>query len=160
LRLHWWYGLAFNLFLTLLVICTGFFIVLLPRQLCISDAISGKIYARWPVQDSNEFGIEFIHSVNNSPVVDIFRVERNQIRPVVAKFFSYGAGMPSDLEPGQVLSREGDALIITGFSQSYRELNYIVGTVSDHILTIKDERISLRDLCGKNAHIKIYLKKL
>ncbi|MDR2094735.1 MAG: DUF1850 domain-containing protein [Treponema sp.] len=132
----------------------------MPRQLCISDTVSGKIYARRPVQNGSEFGIEFIHSVNNSPVTDIFRVERDRIRPVAAKFFSYGAGMPSDLEPGQVLSREGDALVITGFSQSYRELTYIVGTVSDHILTIKDEKISLRDLCGKNAHIRIYISKL
>jgi hypothetical protein len=158
--LRWWYGLAFNLLLILLVICGGVFIVLPPRQLCISDAVSGKIYARRPVQNGSEFEIEFIHSVNNSPVTDIFRVEKNQLRPVAAKFFSYGAGMPSDLEPGQTLSREGDALVITGFSQSYRELNYIVGTVSDHILTIKNEKISLRDLCGKNARIRIYISKL
>lgn len=63
------------------------------------------------------------------------------------------------------MSWDGDALVITGFTQSFKELNYIVGTVSDHILYIhredreKSERISLRDRCGKNAHIVIRISR-
>jgi hypothetical protein len=30
-----------------------------------------------------------------------------------------------------------------------------VGTVSDHILYINGQAISLRELCGRNAHITI-----
>jgi hypothetical protein len=67
--------------------------------------------------------------------------------------------MPADLEPGQTLSRDGEGLRITGFTASYRELTYIVGTVSDHILGIGNERISLRDLCGKNAHITLRIRQ-
>jgi len=77
---------------------------------------------------------------------------------VETRFYSFGAGMQTDLEEGQQLTREGDALIITGFTNSFKELRFIVGTVSDHILFIKNERISLRDLCGKNAHITIGLR--
>jgi hypothetical protein len=33
-----------------------------------------------------------------------------------------------------------------------------VGTVSDHILYIGDEQISLRDRCGRNAHITVWVK--
>ena len=38
---------------------------------------------------------------------------------------------------------------------SFNDVNYIVGTISDHILFINNEIISLKDLCGKNAHITI-----
>jgi hypothetical protein len=62
------------------------------------------------------------------------------------------------LEAGQTMSRDGDAVLISGFSTSFKELNYIVGTVSDHLLIIKDEVISLRELCGKNAHISVYVR--
>jgi hypothetical protein len=75
--------------------------------------------------------------------------------PQKASFSSFGAGMQSDLEEGQTLTRNGDNLVITGFTASYRELNYIVGTVSDHLLFVNGETVSLRELCGQNAHIII-----
>jgi hypothetical protein len=126
--------------------------------LVISDAGSGRVYGRWPLEGEGEFSVEFIHSVNQSPVRDTFRVENGRIRPVAAKFYSFGAGMQAGLEDGQELTREGDAMIITGFKTSFSEIDYIVGTVSDHILFINDERISLRDLCGRNAHITIRIR--
>jgi hypothetical protein len=66
--------------------------------------------------------------------------------------------MQSDLEEGQTLIQDGDAMIISGFRVSSKELNYIIGTVSDHLLFINGETISLRELCGKNAHINIRIK--
>jgi hypothetical protein len=75
------------------------------------------------------------------------------IKPVSTLFYNFGAGMQTDLQEGQQLTRQGDALVISGFTQSFNELNFIVGTVSDHIFFFGDEKISLRDLCGRNAHI-------
>jgi hypothetical protein len=110
------------------------------------------------LQGKGDFSVEFVHSVNQSPVRDTFRAEDGRIRPVAAKFYSFGAGMQAGLEDGQKLTREGDAMIITGFKTSFSEINYIVGTVSDHILFINDERISLRSLCGRNAHITMRIR--
>jgi len=121
----------------------------------IRESESGKIYERRVVGNGGEFAIEFIHSVNQSPVRETFKLEGRHIRPLSVRFYSFGAGMRTDLEEGQTLERDGDALIITGFNRSYDELNYIVGTVSDHVLLINGETISLRELCGKNAHITL-----
>jgi hypothetical protein len=102
--------------------------------------------------------------VNNSPVRETFAVGRDGgISAVEARFYSFGAGMPSDLDGGLTLSRDGDALVLSGFTDeragrsgpAYGGLNYIVGTVSDHLLYINGETVSLRDLCGRNAHIRI-----
>ena len=132
------------------------------KNLEVSDAVSGRVYGRWPLAENgefpDEFSIEFVHSVNQSPVRETFGVEGGRIRPLAVRFFSFGAGMRSDLEEGQVLSRDGDAMVITGFKTSYAELNYIVGTVSDHLLIIDDKTISLRELCGRNAQITIRVK--
>jgi hypothetical protein len=124
----------------------------------IRDAGSGKVYGRWPLEENGEFAIEFIHSVNQSPVREFFRVENGEIRLKAVRFFSFGAGMQSDLEGELTMSRDGDAMVISGYKTSFKELNYIVGTVSDHLLFINGETVSLRDLCGKNAHIQIRLK--
>jgi hypothetical protein len=166
-KLRWWYGLVFNMILAALGISGAAIYVLYfkggqnsgkIRTLEIRDTGSGRIYGKWPVETDGEFSVEFIHSVNQSPVRETFVIEGESIRPVRARFFSFGAGMQSDLGEGQTLSRDGDAVIISGFDVSYKELNYIVGTVSDHILFIRDEEISLRNLCGKNAHITIRIK--
>jgi len=134
------------------------------RNLEIRDALSGRVYGKWPLGEKGEFvenmqfSIEFIHSVNQSPVRETFDIEGRKIRPLLVRFSSFGAGMQSDLEEGQVLSRDGDAMVITGFKTSFNELNYIVGTVSDHTLIIDNKTISLRELCGRNAHITICVK--
>ena len=126
------------------------------QYLEIRDAISSKVYGKFTV--NREFAIEFVHSVNQSPVRETFGIEDGRIRPLSARFSSFGAGMQSDLEEGQILSRDGDALVITGFKTSFMELNYIVGTVSDHLLLIDDKTISLRELCGRNAQITIRVR--
>ena len=124
----------------------------------ICDAVSGKVYGKWLLEENGEFSVEFVHSVHQSPVRETFKVDGRIIRPRTARFSSFGAGMQSDLEEGQVLTRDGDAMIISGFSASFKELNYIVGTVSDHLLFITDKSYSLREICGRNAHITIRVK--
>jgi hypothetical protein len=124
----------------------------------IRDAALGKVYGRWPLEENGEFAVEFIHSVNQSPVREIFRAENGRILPIAVLFSSFGAGMQSDLEGDLSMSRDGDAMVLSGYKTSFKELAYIVGTVSDHLLFINNETVSLRELCGKNAHIKIRLK--
>ena len=124
----------------------------------IRDSKSHKVFGKWPLEENGEFAIEFIHSVNMSPVRENFFIEGKKIRLLSVRFFSFGAGMQSDLEEGWTLEPDGDALVISGFTASWRELNYIVGTVSDHVLYINGETVSLRDLCGRNAHITLRVK--
>jgi hypothetical protein len=152
------HGLALILALAALVIAgAALYSVYISqgRVLEIRDAASGRVYGRWPLGESGEFSIEFVHSVHQSPVRETFRAEGSSVLPVETRFYSFGAGMQSGLEEGQTMSRDGDALLIRGFNTSFRELGYIVGPVSDHLLIIGDKAVSLRELCGRNAHITI-----
>ena len=168
MKLRWWHGIVLNLILAALVVSGAALYTAHTRGgrsnvsgqnfLVIKDTDSGKIYGKWTLEEHGEFAIEFIHSVNQSPVREIFRVENRMIRISSVRFFSFGAGMQSDLEEGQTLSRDGDLMVLSGLTASFRELNYIVGTVSDHLLIINGEQLSLRELCGRNAHITIYFE--
>ena len=134
----------------------GCFLISSGKTLEIRDTETNKLYASWPVKDSNLFSIEFVHSVNQSPVKEVFAVDSREIRLVSVIFSSFGAGMQTDLAEGQELSRDDQGnMVISGYNQKMKTLNYIVGTVSDHIFSIEDEKVSLRKLCGKNAHITI-----
>jgi hypothetical protein len=123
-------------------------------RLEIRNSVTRKLYGRWPLENGGEFAVEFVHSVNNSPVRETFRAAADkQIQMASVRFYSFGAGMASDLAEGQTMSRDGDALVISGFDKSFSELRYIVGTVSDHLLLINGETVSLRNLCGRNTAV-------
>ena len=124
----------------------------------IRDSVSGITYSRWTLDEGSKFAIEFIHSVNMSPVSETYIIEEGMIRLAALRFYSYGAGIPSHLDEGQTLTRDGDAMIISGFDTSLREIRLITGAVFDHVLYINEKTISLHELCGKNAHISISLK--
>ena len=160
---HSWCNITINILLAALVFSGAafYFGCMSSRNkqnnesLVIRDTNSGRVYGKWFLEEPKEFAIEFVHSVNQSPVREFFRYENGRIHLSAVRFFSFGAGMQSDLEEGQTLSRDGDAMIISGFRTSFKELKFIIGTVSDHLLIINGESKSLRELCGKNAHITI-----
>ena len=101
------------------------------------------------------FSIEFIHSVNKSPVIDYFEIREDGIYGIKTVYYGFGAGVPTELEEGQELSYgEDGSMIISGFELKMSSLIYRVGTVSDHILCLEEgTEISLRDLCGRNARV-------
>jgi len=45
-------------------------------------------------------------------------------------------------------------MVVSGFDKEMPYLSYIVGTVSDHTLTLHGKEISLRDLCGRNSKVE------
>ena len=109
----------------------------------IRDTDTGKVLGKWQLNEHEEFAIEFIHSVNKSPVRETFRIENGTIQLVSARFYSYGAGIQSDLSEDQILKYEGDVMIISGYNTSFDKLNIIV---SDHILFLNNRIIRLQDL--------------
>lgn len=100
------------------------------------------------------FSVEFVHSVNQTPVKDAYIIRDGQIKAHSTTYRSFGAGVQTALGEGQTMTYDEDGnMIITGFDIAYDPLRYIVGTVSDHILEIGGEEISLRDMCGRNAKV-------
>lgn len=128
-------------------------------KLMLYDTDSGKIYAEFPVSEGTEFSVEFIHSVNLSPVKDIFVIRKGQIVADSTVYSAFGAGVQTELGPGQTLEYDSEGnMVVSGFNMVFPKIKYIVGTVYDHVLFIQGESISLTELCGKNAHVTFELK--
>lgn len=129
------------------------------KELLIRDQDTGEIYGSFDVEEGDVFSITFIHSVNKSPVTDRLIIRGNHLEAYETIYSSFGAGVQTELREGEELSYDEDGnMVISGFQQSYDSLNLIVGTVSDHILTIHGKEISLRKLCGRNASVAIVVK--
>ena len=122
--------------------------------LVLYDSDTGKTHITVKAEEGMMFSVEFIHSVNQTPLRDTYIIENGEIRAYSTLYRSFGAGVQTALEGDQKMTfdEEGN-MIITGFDITYDPLRYIVGTVSDHILTLDGEQISLRDTCGRNARV-------
>lgn len=128
-------------------------------HLVVYDTETNKIYRTFEVSEGSEFSVEFIHSVNKSPVVDVFVIKDREIVADRTVYSAFGAGVQTFVEDGQTLEYdEHGNMVVSGFNIVFPEVKYIVGTVSDHVLRIEGESISLTELCGKNAHIAFKLR--
>ena len=122
--------------------------------LTLSDQESGRVFARYPLEDGESFSVTFRHSVNKSDVTEIYQRRGREIWLTGCVYYSFGAGVAEELDPSWVLSYgENGEMILSNIELRMDDLNYVVGTVYDHILKIGDEIVVLNALCGKNAKV-------
>ncbi|NLY91835.1 MAG: DUF1850 domain-containing protein [Firmicutes bacterium] len=123
--------------------------------LTLKNGETGQVFRSFPVEEGEEFSVTFIHSVNQSPVTEVYQIRNGAIYVVRTIYYAFGAGVPTTLEEGQRLEyTEDGAMMITGINRRLERLSYIVGTISDHTLQIGREAISLRQLCGRNTTVQ------
>ena len=134
--------------------CTG-------HSLVLENTETGERYAAFPVENGDRFSVEFIHSVNQSPVKDIYEIRNNnEIYVVETDYFGFGAGVQTELNPGETLEYgEDGSMRIKNIDTLLPNLIYVVGTVSDHVLCIDGQALSLRELCGKNSSVSFRVCK-
>ena len=122
--------------------------------LVLYNADTGERYITEKAEEGMMFSVEFIHSVNKTPVKDTFIIENGEIRAYSTLYRSFGAGVQTALEGNQEMTYDEQGnMIITGYDITYDPLRYCVGTVSDHILTLGGEEISLRNMCGRSERV-------
>lgn len=133
-----------------------------PSYLVLKNSETGEIYEKWHLSDVEVFEVEFVHSVNKTPVADIYEIKDRTIILSATRYRGFGAGVPTTLESEQKLEYDDEGnMIITGYNVPLPKVSYVVGTVYDHILTINETKsINLTQTCGKNAHVTFEIQKL
>ena len=132
---------------------------LIPRSgyyLTLRNRDTGDVYAKYRMEEGDRFSISFEHSVNHYILTDIYEICDGSIFVEETKYGAFGAGVQTELNPGEVLSYTDDGyMLISNIHQNRDNMGYTVGTIYDHMLKINDgEEISLRDMCGKNGHVR------
>ncbi len=143
----------------MVIIASSVFIykTLSSPRLILRSGKTDKILAAYSVNEGDEFSVTFVHSVNRSPVTDVYEIRGGAIYVTRTIYYSFGAGVQTQIESGQTLEYGADgSMIVSGFQRRMDNLSYIVGTVSDHILKIGAESVSLGELCGRNATVRFY----
>ena len=144
----------------LVVAAVGIFLLLRRGPgLVLSDAETGRVFARLPLPDGDSFSVTFRHSVNKSDVSEIYQRRGREIWLTGCVYYGFGAGVAEVLDPGWTLEKgDNGEMILGNIEMKMDDLTYIVGTVYDHILEINGEKIILNELCGKNAKVHFSVK--
>lgn len=128
--------------------------------LVLRNGDTNEEFARFRVSEGDEFSVRFIHSVNQYPLTDVYEIRDSKIYVVRTIYNNFGAGVQTEIEEGQTLEiNENGEMVVSGFNMEMPWLSYIVGTVSDHTLTLHGEEISLRELCGRNSKVAFSVEK-
>ena len=130
----------------------------LPRLrtpgLVLTDRDTGRVCARYPLEDGESFSVTFRHSVNKSDVTEIYQRRGKEIWQTGCVYYGFGAGVAEELDPSWTLETgENGEMILGNIEMKMNDLSYIVGTVYDHVLRIGNERVVLNELCGKNCKV-------
>lgn len=131
------------------------------KSLYLYDDKTGKLLTSIEFTTEEKiFSIEFIHSVNKSPVKDFYKIdENNNIIAYKTIYSTYGAGVQTELNENETITYTDDGdFVIENINKKISPLIYVVGTVHDHILTINNKEIILNKEFGINKHIRFEVK--
>ena len=129
-------------------------IALRTPGLRLSDENTGRVFARYELEEGESFSITFRHSVNKSNVTEIYERQGRDIYLTGCVYYDFGAGVAEVLDEGWTLTT-GDhgEMIISDINMKMDHMVYIVGTIYDHVMTWRGEEIVLNELCGKNSQV-------
>lgn len=110
---------------------------------------SGRILWRRAVGPGGVVALQYRHSVERTPITEVFRAEPDGLRFLEMRFVSQGAGLPTE---GYV--REGDSFVLRR-ERWVGVLPIRVSAVSGHQLILGDDRLDLVALAGDGAGLSI-----
>lgn len=127
-----WLFVAIGLTLATAVVVPG----LATAQVVVVETADGTELVSVPAEDGTEVTIEYTHSVERTPVRDVYVVDDGDLVMDRTEFRSFGAGLPSHAS-GQ---REGDAYVHRPPDQRHETLIVATGHVAGHDLVVEGRR--------------------
>lgn len=126
----------------------------------IFDNNSNKVVFAKKVNIGDFFTIRFIHSVERTPVEDIFLIDKNlKIVLKEKRFSSFGAGLPGELYGQEKFSLENGRFIIRDINREFSEILMFVGeVVANHTIIFNDNndyQLASLGLAGKSVKINL-----
>lgn len=111
-------------------------------------------------EKGDEFTVRFIHSVNKTPVDEIYRIGDSGLELQETLFEDFNAGLQSYEEPGQKMELVGNKIRISGMRRAVPNLVYRVGQiVANHTLIFNGEQIPLSKFVKPGSAIRFKLEK-
>ena len=127
--------------------------------LVLTNVQDGSTLLLHKAYEGEMFSVSYIHSVNISPVEEFYRIRQNGIVLVALEFETFGAGMPTDIQPEQSLIRlPTGGMRIESYERHIDDLRYLIGYDVNQTLHIGAQQIPLDALAiaGQSVRFAFY----
>ncbi|WP_202935050.1 DUF1850 domain-containing protein [Halorussus amylolyticus] len=109
------------------------------RLLVVADAETGDRLLAVPVSGGTTVALDYTHSVEKTPVRDVYEVNDTELEMVRMEFESFGAGLPSRAD----VNVTENGTFVFDPEGSYDHLYVAPGDVAGHELVVADRRYDL-----------------
>lgn len=116
------------------------------QWLVMANADTDEIYFCEPLEADGVFSVSYTHSVNKSNVEEYYRLEDGRLYLFQARYRAFGAGVATEIAPGQTLRYEDGYMIIENIHYELPALVYKVGAISDMIIHIGQKTWHMQEL--------------
>ncbi|OVE83664.1 DUF1850 domain-containing protein [Natronolimnobius baerhuensis] len=108
------------------------------QTLVVSDAETGENLLEIPVEDGDEVTLAYTHSVEKTPIEDVYVIEETTLQMDRMVFRSHGAGLPSD----EAIEQTDEGYVVSS-DERYEDLGVVPGEIAGHELVVGDDRYDL-----------------
>lgn len=140
-----------------------------PADPALPSAIGPGVPTRFlavPLAPDGRFGIEYRHSVQQTPVIEWFQVEVGpggdgpRIVLRATEYHSFGAGLPTEAPAGARFRHLGDRFLIEGLDVPVPSLVVRPLALTQHVLIVGEGRWALSGLASEGAPLRVYVEAL
>ena len=124
------------------------------QYLIMANAYTDEIYFQEPLEDDGVFSVSYTHSVNKTNVEEYYRLEDGDLYLFEARYRSFGAGVATEIAPGQTLRYEDGYMLIENIHYKIPSLVYKVGTVSDPLIHIGQQTWHMKELAPSLTSVR------
>ena len=124
------------------------------QYLTMANADTNEIYFQEPLEADGVFSVSYTHSVNKTNVEEYYRLENGTLYLFKARYRSFGAGVATEIAPGQTLRYEDGYMIIENIHYALPSLVYKVGTVSDPLIHIGQQTWHMKELAPSLTSVR------
>jgi len=121
---------------------------------------NGNLLFAWTINEGERFEVEFIHSMNLSPIVDVFQWTDDGLMLQESRFQTLGGGTPTPADfPGSELIHTDSGFILTGIDLPFGAFSILTQDVPNHRVTFDGREIFLLELVGPGESVTIDVRR-
>ncbi len=160
-RISWPVSRSVLIIMSIMSILAAILFIPVSRQFIVTDDSTGEVLFSTAVEPGDVFGMKYVHSVNKSPIEDVFEIlDDNRIMLKKTVFRSFGAGVPYELEEGQVLDVMDDRIEISNINRRIDRYLLKIGTIAEHTLCINGLEIRMDSLAGPMRTVRLEVRSV
>ncbi len=130
-----------------------------PLRVLIVKNEDGEIVYQQLISNGDQFTIRCIHSVEKTPVDEIYEIIDGQITLIETVYSDFGAGLPYCSFENQKFIREPGKFRITGYTLKIPRLDIRVGRYADHTFLSEKNIFKLESWEKPGKPVSFYIEK-